>query len=197
MVWICWSFAALQHGYHPTHDPEGKPLKKDSPFFLEKGKPLAHGLCGVLWVVQGDHEFFSNSLKLPHWASKSPCWECSAKKDAKPANMCYKTLEKGKQAWKRISNEEALANPKSAHNLFSGVIPGLSTKMVRGDCLHILFTKGVLGHLLGSCIHYFLYYDGVEKPRRCPQKKDWVQSLKLCRKNMLHRRHLPGSPTCA
>ena len=59
MVWICWSFAALQHGYHPTHDPEGKPLKKDSPFFIEKGKPLAHGLCKVLWVVQGDHEFFS------------------------------------------------------------------------------------------------------------------------------------------
>ena len=142
--------------------------------------------------------FFSNSLKLPHWASKSPCWECSAKKDAKPANMCYKTLEKGKQAWKRISNEEALANPKSAHNLFSGVIPGLSTKMVRGDCLHILFTKGVLGHLLGSCIHYFLYYDGVEKnPEGVSRKKDWVQSLKLCRKNMLHRRHLPGSPTCA
>lgn len=156
MVWICWSFAALQHGYHPTHDPEGKPLKKDSPFFLEKGKPLAHGLCGVLWVVQGDHEFFSNSLKLPHWASKSPCWECSAKKDAKPANMCYKTLEKGKQAWKRIS---------------TGVIPGLSTKMVRGDCLHILFTKGVLGHLLGSCIHYFLYYDGVGKTQKVSPEK--------------------------
>ena len=133
MVWICWSFAALQHGYHPPHDPEGKPLKKDSPFFLEKGKPLAHGLCGVLWVVQGDHEFFSNSLKLPHLGMLS-------QEEAKPANMCYKTLEKGKQAWKRIS---------------TGVIPGLSTKMVRGDCLHILFVKGVLGHLLGSCIHYF------------------------------------------
>ena len=32
MVWICWSFVALQHGYHPTHDRDGKPLKKDSPF---------------------------------------------------------------------------------------------------------------------------------------------------------------------
>ena len=122
-------------------------------------------------MVQGDHEFFSNSLKLPHWASKSPCWECSAKKDAKPANMCYKTLEKGKQAWKRISNEEALANPKSAHKLFSGVIPGLSTKMVRGDCLHILFTKGVLGHLLGRCVHYFLYYDGVGKTQKVSPEK--------------------------
>jgi len=33
--WISWSFAALQNGYHPTHDPKGKALKEDSPFFLE------------------------------------------------------------------------------------------------------------------------------------------------------------------
>jgi hypothetical protein len=70
--WICWSFAALQNGYHPSHDPWGKPLKKDSPFFLEKGKPLAKGLRGVLWSIQGDHEFFSNPLKLPHWVLKLP-----------------------------------------------------------------------------------------------------------------------------
>ena len=37
--WICWSFAALQNGYHPSQDPWGKPLRKGSPLFLEKGKP--------------------------------------------------------------------------------------------------------------------------------------------------------------
>ena len=170
--WICWSFAALQNGYHPSHDPWGKPLKKDSPFFLEKGKPLAKGLKGVLWSIQGDHEFFSNSLKLPHWASKSPCWECSCSKTLeKGKNMWYKTLEKGKQGWKVSSHEECLKKPKSTHALFSGVIPGLSTKMVRGDCLHILFCKGVLGHLLGSIIHYFLYYDGVGVAQKVPPEK--------------------------
>ena len=117
-------------------------------------------------MVQGDHEFFSNSLKLPHWASKSPCWECPAKKDAKPANMCYKTLEKGKQAWKRISNEEALANPKSAHNLFSGVIPGLSTKMVRGDCLHILLGTFLV---VASIIFYIMME--LENPEGVSRKK--------------------------
>ena len=170
--WICWSFAALQNGYHPSHDPWGKPLKKDSPFFLEKGKPLAKGLKGVLWSIQGDHAFFSNSLKLPHWASKSPCWECSCSKTLeKGKNMWYKTLEKGKQGWKVSSHEECLKKPKSTHALFSGVIPGLSTKMVRGDCLHILFCKGVLGHLLGSIIHYFLYYDGVGVAQKVPPEK--------------------------
>ena len=158
--WISWSLAALQVGLHPTHDPWGKALKKDSPFFLEKGKPLAHGLKAVLWSIQGDHEFFSLHLKLPHWASKQPCWECNASKEANPVKLWYKTLEKGKQGFKHISNEEAKEHPRSAHSLFSGQVPGLTTKMVRGDCLHIIFTKGVLGHLLGGIIHYLCYYNG-------------------------------------
>ena len=68
--WISWSCAALQNGYHPTHDPKGKALKKDSPFFLEKGQPLARGYRGVLRSIQKDHEFFSNALKLPQLAIK-------------------------------------------------------------------------------------------------------------------------------
>ena len=144
------------------HDPKRKPLKKDSLFFPEKGHPLAKGYKGALWSIQGDHEFFSNPLKLPHWSSKKPCWECNASKDAVPANLWYKTLEKGKQAFKKVSNEEAMENSRSGHSLFSGMIPGLTTKMVRGDCLHILFCKGVLGHLLGGIIHnYLCWHDGV------------------------------------
>lgn len=158
--WICWSLAALQNGYHPSHDPWGKPLKKDSPFFLEKGKPLAFGLKGVVWSIQGDHEFFALHLKLPHWASKKPCWECNASKEAVPPHLWYKTLEKGKQSFKVLSNQEARDHPRSAHCIFSGIIPGLTTKMVRGDCLHIIFAKGVLSHLLGGVIHYLCYYNG-------------------------------------
>ena len=47
--------------------------------------------------------------------------------------MCYKKLEKGKEAWKKIFHEEALARPKSDLRLFSGVIPGSCTKMAQGD----------------------------------------------------------------
>ena len=67
-------------------------------------------------------------------------------KNPVPAKMWYKTLAKGKQGWKKITHEEALKKAPNGHRLFSGVIPGLSTKMVQGDCLHIIFTKGVLGH---------------------------------------------------
>ena len=52
-----------------------------------------------------------------------------------------------------------MKNPRSGHSLFSGMIPGLTTKTVRGDCLHILFCKG-LGHLLGGIIHYLCWHDG-------------------------------------
>ena len=68
--WISWSFAAMQTGYHPTHDPKMKPLKKDSPFFLEKGQPLAKGYRGVLWSIQGDHEFFCKCFEAPPLGSK-------------------------------------------------------------------------------------------------------------------------------
>lgn len=172
MKWICWSFAALEKGLHPTHDPAGNPLKKDSPFYLEKGKPLCNGLKGVLWCIQGDHEFFSNALLLPHWASHYPCWECDAQKEPKPVKLWYKTLEKGKQGFTLVSNEEARLHPRSNHPLFSGVIGGLTTKMVRGDCLHILFCKGVLGHFLGSIMHYLCWHDGPGKVQAvAPEKR--------------------------
>jgi hypothetical protein len=179
------SLAALQNGMRPTHDPKGKPLKNDSPFFLEKGAPLANGPKGIFWVIQGDHEWFRNSLKLPFWASHNPCWECTAKKNPVPAKMWYKTHEKGKQWWNKITHEEALKKAPSGHRLFSGVIPGLSTKMVRGDCLHIFFTKEVLGHLLGSILHYFLWFDGVGVAQAVPpQRIGWAQSFKLYSRNM-------------
>ena len=174
MKWVCWSFAALEKGYHPTHDPEGKALKKDSPFFLEKGEPLAKGYRGILWNIQGDHDFFSNALHLPHWASHFPCWECNCQRVANPAKLHYKTLEKGKQSFEVVSNEEAKLHPRSGHILFSGVIPGLTTKFVRGDCLHILFCKGVLGHLMGSIMHYLCWFDGTgpgKKQTVAPEKR--------------------------
>ena len=63
---ICWSFNSLVKGVHPTHDSNGKPLKKGSPFYEMKGQPLATGYKAVIWSVQGDAEFFSNHLLLPH-----------------------------------------------------------------------------------------------------------------------------------
>ena len=40
-------------------------------------KPGAlHPYSFVIWSIQGDQDFFANSLKLPHWMNPKPCWSC-------------------------------------------------------------------------------------------------------------------------
>ena len=45
----------------------------------EDGKLIdARGLKFVIWLLIGDHEHFSNTLKLAHWNHPKFCWECDA-----------------------------------------------------------------------------------------------------------------------
>lgn len=171
-IWkhLQWSFRALASGKHPTTDPDGKPLEKGSPFYPLRGELLhPKGQKGVLWSVIGDHEFFSNTLGLPHWASHSPCWQC----DAENFSPCtfgkgYKEICLEKQKFQVRSHAECLAAPCSAHALFK--LPHVSSNNVRGDPLHILFCKGLYSHLIGGILHYCCFYEG---PRQRTAKKPW------------------------
>lgn len=152
---LTWSFEALLKGCHPTKDSDGVPLKKGSPFFSLQGQALTPGrFRGALWSIQGDNEFFSNVLGLPHWSSHAPCWECDATHlgGAKP----YKILDPAVADW--VPKVMAL---EKGHRIFD--IPGVTTRIVRGDGLHILFTKGIFAHLLGSMLHHMCWRDGVGK----------------------------------
>ena len=160
-IWkhLGWSFEALACGKHPTLDPDGVPLEKGSVFFPMKGKPLHQGFKGVVWSIIGDHEYFSNTLGLPHWSSHHPCWEC----DAENFTPCtfgkgYKEICLEKQKFEVYTHEECLVDPWSDHALFK--LPGTSSCMVRGDPLHILFCKGLYGHLMGGILHYLCYFEG-------------------------------------
>ena len=120
------------------------------------------GLKGVIWSITGDHEFLSNTLGLPHWASHHPCWEC----DAENFTPCtfgkgYKEICLEKQRFSIYTHEECLADPFSDHALFK--LPHVSSCMVRGDPLHILFCKGLYSHLIGGVLHYMRYYEGPKK----------------------------------
>ena len=171
---VTWSFRALLAGTHPTHDSAGKPLKKGSPFFEKKGKPLASGHKGVLWCIMGDAEFYANSLYLAHWASKHPCMECNAVADPSNVGRWYKTIQMEKQKFTVISNAAALEKPGSHHMLFHQ-IPGVSTKFVRGDALHILFCSGIYSHLLGSVLHHLCWFDG--KGKQVPSVGKYSENL--------------------
>ena len=165
-AWICWSFAALAKGMHPEVDPWGKPLTKGLLAELA-GLPLTKGQHrAVIWAIQGDAEFFANILHLPHWNTQFPCHECDCQKPVYrkvpcPEGKSVKLLKEEEQDFKYVSPQEAFENKRSTHDLFQ--IPGVSTALVRGDSLHILYSRGVASHLAGSLIHYIVFFD---YPRR-------------------------------
>lgn len=151
--WLRWSFEALGKGKHPVCDPSGLPLKKGSQFFEKRGQDLSpQKLKPIIWFICGDHEHFSNNLKLAHWRHKDCCWACNATQSDGPRpyqnldwelfDCCDTALEKGKPA---------------SHALFE--VPGVTSRMVRHDSLHVLYTKGLYAHILGSTLHYLSYYD--------------------------------------
>ena len=157
--WLAWSFTALLQGKHPEVDPDGLPFRPGSQFDLAKGKPLTSTLVkGVIWSIQGDHEFFSNTLKLPHWRNHMPCWECDCVASNDNPAKCFKTIRPSLQAFVSIDHKEALEKAISKHPIFD--IPGVSTRLVRGDGLHIMFTKGLYAHLCGSILHYLCWKNG-------------------------------------
>ena len=79
--WLVWSLLALLVGVHPLKDPDNNDFPPDSKFAKLAGKPLhPAGWRACIWVVEGDQEFFSNTLHLPHWSNESMCHECHATK---------------------------------------------------------------------------------------------------------------------
>ena len=125
----------------------------------------------IIWAIQGDQEFFSNVLKLSHWQNKYPCHECDAqkpmfKKKACPEGKSVKILKEENQQYEYVSPQQAVLAKRSSHPLFS--IPGVSTAMVRGDSLHILYSRGVGSHLAGSILHYMCFYDWPQRQRVSP-----------------------------
>ncbi|CAE7455722.1 unnamed protein product [Symbiodinium sp. CCMP2592] len=165
-----WSFESLGKGFHPETDYNGLPLEKGSPLYENRGKPLhPDGWKAYIWAIIGDHDFFANHLKLGHWASHFPCWEC----DAENWKGCclekhYKQISLEKQTFRVWTPAEHAGHPVSNHALFQ--LPGVTAANVRGDPLHILFTKGLYGHLIGGILHYACYYEG---PGVVAKKKPW------------------------
>ena len=171
-IWkmLSWSFECLGKGTHPELDPDGRPLEKGSPWYEKRGQPLhPKGWKAQVWCITGDHEFFANQLKLGHWASHHPCWECDAQKGKTCAlEKAYKQISLEKQKFRVWSVAEHMEDPASSHAIFQ--VPGISAANVRGDPLHILFCKGLYSHLIGSILHYCCFYEG---PGQTCKIKPW------------------------
>ena len=171
--WLTWSFRALIEGKHPDADPFGHALSKGSLFQKLQGKDLAPaGHRAAIW--QGDNEFYSNVVGLNHWQAASPWWECDCqqefvKKASCPKGKFFKILDPEDQKFVRVDTAAALARGPPNHMLFS--LPGVTTRCIRGDGLHILFCKGFCSHLCGSILHHFLYHEGKGKQKLSPSDR--------------------------
>lgn len=166
MKYLVWSLLAMMDGKHPSLDPDGRPLQKGSIFHKLQGLDLVPGgYRGILWSIQGDNEMFSNVLKLPHWACHRPCWECDCTQslDIFPVEKHFKLLRPRLLNLTFVDTEHAIANPKSSHPLFT--IPGVTSRIVRHDLLHILWHNGLYSHLLGSILHYMCWKDPPGRPQ--------------------------------
>ena len=80
-----------------------------------------------------------------------------------PLGKSVKTLDEEQQAYVYVDNKDALAKGPS-HPLFA--LPGVTSRFVRMDALHILFCKGVCSHVLGSLLRYLIYHDGKGKQKK-------------------------------
>ena len=66
----------------------------------------------------------------------------------------------------------------------------------RGDCVHILCCKGVLGHLICSIMSYLCWHDGPGKKQAvAPEKRLGAMFEAIQKEYGRQASHQPGSPT--
>jgi hypothetical protein len=143
------AFKVLAKGIFPAVCRDGTP----HPFAGQRLHPK--GYRCFIWVIEGDHDFFSNALKLPHWASHKCCWECNT--DTTNEDTDWHVLVN--PGWTVFTPQHHKERP-SSHQIFDS--PGVTTQMIAHDLLHVLFNKGILGHFLGSILH-LLCFDGARQ----------------------------------
>ena len=107
---------------------------------------------------------------MAHWASRSPCFECDCSSSPDNPSKWVKNIDVETQDFCVLTNQEAQENPSSNHLLFHS-IPGLTTKFVRGDALHILWVHGVVSHLMGSILFHLCWYDYPAKQKKPPSER--------------------------
>ena len=115
--WISWSFAALLKGKHPTKGPSGEALPLPLSSLAGQSLTLGNHRC-VIWSIQGDQEFFSNTLFLPHWQNRFPCHQCDGQKPVWKGKHCppgksIKLLKEDEQQFVCVSPEAALLDKVS------------------------------------------------------------------------------------
>ena len=98
---------------------------------------------------------------------------------------CSYIIRPALHQWVTVDSAAAAAHPRSQHPIFG--IPGVTSRIVRGDGLHILFTKGMFAHLLGSILHYLCWHDPAGRPQNIDPAQR--QAIFLTQAQAFYREH--------
>lgn len=110
------------------------------------GSTLMGGWKAVIWQLEGDREYFSNVLKLPHWKKEHFCWQCMGDQTT---GFDFTTLPFPNP---RLFNDE-LNSRLSSHWVFR--IAGVTRYNVAHDCLRVLFTHGNVNNAMGNALKHW------------------------------------------
>ena len=133
--------SALWDGCHPCRDWNGTPWEPRSTFANLVGQQIAGGNKFVVWNLLGDWEYFALHLRLPHWASLSPCWQCDCHKNDEAKDWRVGLPGRG---WEL--RDARVWQHRSDHAIFT--LPGVSSWNACVDQLHTLEGKGAVSHFL-------------------------------------------------
>ena len=166
------SFEWLQKGVFPDVDHLGDKFEPNTENGQRAGQYLADGYAGLLWSLQGDLEYFTSILKLPHYSSKSgPCSLCRRTGDASPMTWkdCRLTAPWISSQWK--PHDLHMWEKKSACPFFQ-LLPGLSAVAISFDFMHSKYL-GTDMVFLASCLWLGCY--------RILHGDDPLANLQICR----------------
>ena len=136
-------------GKHPELDHEGDPWPRGPLRDAAGADFVGNKFFFVLWSIQGDLEYLSNELHMPHFNAVRPCSFCAVSRapgDPSPLTDCSLAA-----SWKGtiVSPAEGVFVPISTHPIFS--ITGASRWHCPGDLMHT-GDLGVVQYLIGSIL---------------------------------------------
>ena len=114
--------------------------------------------------------FSATTWGFPIGAASTPAWNVIAHLRMQMNPNGSKPSKWKSNPSNTLATVKLLSAPRSNHPLFHQV-PGLASKFVRGDALHILWVHGIYSHLLGSVLHYLVYKDGPGRQKKSPQDR--------------------------
>ena len=139
---LTWSMQHMYFGKFPEKAADGKDWQHKSARGQKAGTLLnSAGLCGMIFAITADGEFFQNEYKLPGSSHAECCWSCGANRSSHPHND-YRAGAK----WRETIKNHKDSNPTD-HLIMT--VPGINGYTLAYDSLHIL-ELGVSAHIVAN-----------------------------------------------